>query len=298
MNPLLKFILKLASSPKIDMQEDYGWIRKAQSLFSKRSQHKYDFVDKEIYSLDGQHEIPVRIFEPKEKRFSESIIYIHGGGWVIGNIDTYTSTCANISNELGRTLYSIDYRLAPEHPYPQGLNDCLQAVLFLQSYLDNKWILMGDSAGGNLCSAISLKLRDNQLKAPHKQVLIYPVTYWDHTRTSPFRSIIRNGYDYGLTIKKISEYMEMYEPDEDKRKSPYIAPLMATDLSHQPDTLILSAEFDPLRDEGEAYGHALKDAGNKVLIERIKDSVHGFITYPPYVEPTHKAFEIMRGFLD
>ena len=87
-------------------------------------------------------------------------------------------------------------------------------------------------------------------------------------------------------------------PMKTKRKSPYIAPLMATNLSHQPDTLILSAEFDPLRDEGEAYGHALKDAGNKVLIERIKDSVHGFITYPPYVEPTHKAFEIMRGFLD
>ena len=302
MNPLFKFVLKLASSPKIDMQEDYVWVREVQKLFSKTSNEDYHFLDEKIYSGNLDHEIPIRIFYPENRKHEEHVIYIHGGGWALGDVDTYTSACVNLANHLNRVVYLIDYRKAPEHPYPAGFEDCLQVVKVLQESAvagkKKKWILMGDSAGGNLAAAVSLKLRQEESPLPYKQVLIYPLTYWEHTEESPFNSVRTNGYDYGLTIKKITEYMEMYVPDEEERKSPYVSPLMAEDLSYQPDTLVITAEFDPLRDEGEEYGRALKVAGNHVEIRRILDSVHGFITYPPYLEPLTEAYKIMNNFLN
>ena len=157
---------------------------------------------------------------------------------------------------------------------------------------------MGDSAGGNLAAAVSLKLRNENEKLPIKQVLIYPLTYWEHNENSPYESVRENGYDYGLTIKKINEYMEMYVPNEEERKSPYVAPLLAEDFRNQPDTLVITSEFDPLRDEGEAYGRALKEAGNHVEIKRILNSVHGFITYPPFVDPLTESYKLMNEFLN
>ena len=302
MNPLFKFVLKLASSPKIDMQEDYVWVREVQKFFSKTSNEDYHFLDEKIYAGNLDHEIPIRIFYPENRKHEEHVIYIHGGGWALGDVDTYTSACVNLANHLNRVVYLIDYRKAPEYPYPAAFEDCLQAVKVLQESAvegkKKKWILMGDSAGGNLAAAVSLKLREEELTLPYKQVLIYPLTYWDHSEESPFDSVRTNGYDYGLTIKKITEYMEMYVPDEEERKSPYVSPLMADDLRNQPDTLVLTAEFDPLRDEGEEYGRALKAAGNHVEIRRILDSVHGFITYPSYLEPLTDAYKIMNAFLN
>lgn len=284
------------------MQEDYKWVRKMQNLFSRTSSDDYEFLDEKIYSAEEDHEIPVRIFYPKKRLHEEYIIYIHGGGWTLGNIESYTTACVNLANQLGRIVFSIDYRKAPENPYPAGFNDCYQAVKILMTPLQNrkerKWVLMGDSAGGNLAAAVALKLRDEGRKIPKKQVLIYPATHWDHSVHSPFESIHKYGYDYGLTIKKITEYMEMYTPNEKDRKSSYVSPLMAENFQHQPDTLILTAEFDPLRDEGEAYGKALQEAGNRVVVRRILDSVHGFITYPPYVTPLQTAYKMMNTFLN
>lgn len=305
MNPFFKFILRIASSPKIDMQEDYVWVRKVQNFFAKNSIQNYRYLDEKIYSSTEGHEIPVRIFYPKKKTEAlrkGSIIYIHGGGWTIGSIDSYSGACQNIADEFGSTVYSIDYRLAPEYTYPLPFEDCFQAVDQLltrqETKEEQKWILMGDSAGGNLAAAVNLKLKKDQKRLPHKQILLYPLTYWDHTRNSPFKSVQTKGYDYGLTIKNIQEYMENYVPDEEERKEPYVAPLMSVDLSGQPDTLIITAEHDPLRDEGEAYGRALKEAGNKVMVHRIPKSVHGFINYPSFAKPLEEAFIVMDDFLE
>lgn len=301
MNPLFKFVLRLVSSPKIDIQEDYQSMRRMQKLFSRNPQLRFRYLDEKIYTTEGNHEIPVRIFYPKEKRHNETVLYVHGGGWVIGDIESYSRTCINLADSLGRIVYSVDYRLAPEAPYPAGLNDCLRVAEVLMTPIDGEeerdWIFMGDSAGANLIAAVSLVLRDNARRLPAKQVLIYPVTYWDHTVSSPFESIKTNGYEYGLTIKKIQEYMELYAPDMSIRKSPTISPLMAEDLSEQPDTLVITAEYDPLRDEGEAYGKALEKAGNTVHIHRVMNAVHGFITYPKFTEPVEEAIRVMKDFL-
>lgn len=305
MNPFFKFVLKLMSSPKINMQEDYQFVRKMQQLFSKGPKKGYIILDHKIYSKNHSHDIPVRVFHPKEKRHEDALVFVHGGGWVTGNIDTYTTTCINMAELTGRVVYSVNYRLAPEHPYPAGLEDCYQVIDVLLNHLEltrlanaSKLTLIGDSAGANLIAAVSLKLRDEGKIVPAKQILLYPVTYWDHTENSPFESIRTNGYDYGLTAKKMQEYMELYSPDLEIRQSAYISPLMAFDLSRQPDTLIITAEFDPLRDEGEAYGEKLQSAGNHVVIHRIKETVHGFITYPTFVEPVVEAYEVINAFLD
>lgn len=302
MNPVFKFLLRLASSPRIDMQEDYQWVRKLQKVFSSAPTARFRTLDEKIYSKNNNHEIPVRIFFPKKKTHPEPILYIHGGGWAIGDIDYYTRACVNIADHLGRVVYSVDYRLAPENPYPAGLNDVYRVAEVLLTPLEGEeeedWIIMGDSAGGNLAAVVSMLLRDRKKRLPKKQVLIYPLTYWDHTENSPFESVQTNGYDYGMTIKKIQGFMELYGPDMTERKSPLISPLMAEDLSGLPDTLVLTAEFDPLRDEGEAYGKALRKAGNRVKIHRVLNSVHGFINYPAFTEPMEETLKEMETFLN
>lgn len=303
MNPFFKFILRIISNLNINMKKDYVWVRKLQAFFSKKPIQKFRYLDRKIYSLIDQYEIPIRVFFPKTApNKNVSMIYIHGGGWTIGDIDSYSGVCQNIADEFKLIVYSIDYRLAPEYQYPIGFEDCLQAVEVLMNQEkateDHQWILMGDSAGGNLAAAVSLKLKQANKSLPAKQILFYPVTYWDHTTASPFASNVTEGYDYGLTIKKMQEYMENYVPVEEKRKDPFVAPLMAEDLSKQPDTLIITAEHDPLRDEGEAYGEALKEAGNKVTVHRVLDSVHGFISYPIFAEPSKEAFQVIHEFLE
>jgi acetyl esterase/lipase len=305
MNPLFRIVLKLVSSPKINMQEDYLWVRKVQQFFSSKPKRGYRILDKKIYSKDRSHDIPVRIFYPKEPLNEDVLVFFHGGGWVIGDIDTYTTACTNMADLTGRVVYSVDYRLAPEYPYPSGLEDCYRIAETLMTHLElsgsmeaSQITLIGDSAGGNLAAAVSLLLRDRGKVVPAKQILLYPVTYWNHTESSPFESIRTNGYEYGLTAKKIQEYMEMYEPDPTNRKNPYISPLMAKDLKDQPKTLIITAEFDPLRDEGEMYGIALREAGNDVVIQRIGGAVHGFITYPKFAVPVTAAYHAINDFLN
>lgn len=305
MNPFVRFILKLISSPKINMQEDYVWIRKLQQFFSKKPRNGYRIMDKKIYSQDRSHDIPVRIFFPKDPLTEDALVFFHGGGWVIGDIDTYTNACKNMADLTGRMVYSVDYRLAPEFPFPSGLEDCYRVAETLMTHLElsglmdaSQITLIGDSAGGNLAAAVSLLLRDRGKSVPTKQILLYPVTYWDHTKNSPFKSIRTNGYKYGLTAKKVQEYMEMYEPNKANRKNPYIAPLLTKDLTNQPKTLIITAEFDPLRDEGEMYGIALREAGNDVVIQRIGGAVHGFITYPKFATPVTAAYQAINDFLN
>lgn len=305
MNALTKFILKIFSSPRIDMQESYRKVRKIQDLAAKPQRESYRILDRKIYAEDLSHEIPVRMFQPKIKRSNELLLFFHGGGWVIGSIETYTRQCIQLADTLGRTVLAVDYLKAPENPFPAGFEDCYRVADLLISHPEltgisgaNELTLIGNSAGGNLAAAVSLRLRDEGKTLPKRQILINPVTYWNHDERSPFASVEENGYDYGLTNKKMQEYMEMYEPDEVKRQSPYIAPLMAEDFSNQPDTLIITSEFDPLRDEGEAYGHLLKDAGNKVKVFRAMDTVHNYIFGPLTSQIEIKTYRLMEDFLD
>lgn len=254
------------------------------TFFSPHIVPIYKKLDHKIYADD--REIPVRLFIPEKSLTSKVIIFFHGGGWVTGNIDSYSNVCSHMANTTGHRVLSVDYRLAPEYTFPEGLMDCYTVVstIFKDPSILNcskeDITLVGDSAGGNLASAVSLMARDRGDFIPRKQVLVYPATFYDHTERSPYPSVVDNGSDYIMTSKRIQDYMDLYVPNEEDRANPYVAPLLAESFKDQPDTLIITAEFDPLRDEGEAYGKALEKEGNYVLMHRAIGEIHGFFSNP------------------
>ena len=200
-------------------------------------------------------------------------------------------------------MAAVDYRLAPEHRFPAGLMDCYRAAreLFTQPGLlgvtAGEITIIGDSAGGNLAAAVSLMARDRGEFQPRRQILIYPATASDHSAASPFASIRENGTGYLLTAKRVQDYMDLYIRTDSDRRDPYFAPLAARDLSRQPDTLIITAQYDPLRDEGEAYGRRLTASGNRVEMYRMPDALHGFFSLPPRFIQVRKSYAMIQHFL-
>ena len=262
----------------------------------------YKMWDHEIILDD--HKIPVRIFFPTKEGVYPLLIFFHGGGFVTGNINSYSKVCTHMANHTKHIVLSVDYRLAPEHPFPAGLEDCYAVVkevskstlLFNQTV--DEIILVGDSAGANLAAAVSLLARDRGEFRVSKQILLYPSTYNDHDDTSPYQSVRENGSDYLLTQKRMIDYIKLYMRDQKDLNNPYLAPLLARDVSDQPDTLIITAEYDLLRDEGEAYGKKLRAAGNKVEIYRIPDAIHGFIVLSPLFNEVKQCYAKMNQFLE
>ena len=301
MKEITRKFLKLISTPHVNLKKNYKRYRKLINFFNPHIEPIYKMLDHKIYTED--REIPVRLFIPEKSISSKVIIFFHGGGWVTGNIDSYSNVCSHMANSTGHRVVSVDYRLAPEHPFPAGLMDCYKVVseIFLNPHILNCRVedisIFGDSAGANLASAVSLMAREKGDFIPRKQVLIYPATYYDHTEDSPFPSVIENGSDYVMTSNRIQDYMDMYVPNMDDRENPYVAPLLADDLKNQPDTLIISAEFDPLRDEGEAYGKRLEEDGNKVIIHRVSE-IHGFFSNPLKKDAVNDLYEIINDFLN
>lgn len=305
MNLLVKLFLKLVSVFQVDMKKDYAKVRELQKVITPDVKDRYQIFDHEIKADDG-HLIAVRTFLPNTERKPGIILFFHGGGWVIGDIETYTPVCGQMADETGMAVYSVDYRLAPEHPFPRGLEDCYTATKFLLDYADlieetnlqGDLVLLGDSAGANLAAAVSLLLDKRDGISVDKQVLIYPATYWDHRPdSSPFDSVRSNGEQYGLTAKKVQDYFSMYVPDKILSRTEEAAPLVAEDLTGQPESLVLSAEFDPLRDEGEAFGLRLKKAGVKTQIRRILKAPHGFLSYPDLTGGVAETYHLLRQFL-
>lgn len=269
----------------------------------------YKTIDYKIFN--GSHEVPTRIFFPDEKAFQNEgpnqhkvMIFIHGGGWVTESIDNYNRICARLANAVGQVVVSVDYRLAPENRFPLGLEDCyaVAKAIFSDRFLLNvapeDITLIGDSAGGNLAAALSLMARDRGEFMPERQILIYPAVNSDFSENTPFESVQENGTDYLLTRGKLQDYIDLYASCEEDKKNPYFAPILADDFSNQPDTLVLTAEFDPLRDEGEAYAGKLKEAGNYVELHRVKDALHGYFALGIKNFHVQESFDYINAFLE
>lgn len=309
-NKVMLAALKALSYPDIDIKKNYKLVRMVTNAVHVHVMKPFYRTWDHRISADG-HDIPVRIFAPNqdvsERYLEESrpvLLFFHGGGWVTGNIDSYDKVCTNLAMATRHIVVSVDYRLAPEHRFPAGLEDCYAVArdCFLNTWRLNakpeQITMIGDSAGGNLAAAVSLMARDRGEFQPSRQILLYPATGNDHQpATSPFDSIRENGEDYLLTAKRINDYMDLYMGGEEDLQNPYFAPLLAKDLSGQPDTLIVTAEYDPLRDEGEAYGEKLREAGNRVEIQRMPDALHGFFSLPPNFEQVQDCYRIINRFL-
>ena len=226
--------------------------------------------------MNGDHEVPMRLYMPSEE-ISENLpvfLFFHGGGWVTDSVDNYERICARLA--VAKALYTRQFILNVD---------------------PDKITLIGDSAGGNLAAAVSLMARDNGEFLPKRQILIYPALFGDYTDNSPFPSVHKYGSDYLLTSGKMRDYIELYASCPEDKENKYFAPLMETDYSHQPDTLVLTAECDPLRDEGEAYAKRLKEAGNRVKLYRIKDALHGYFSLGIKYFHVKESFELINEFL-
>lgn len=304
LNPVLRAALSLFAAPRLSVREDYPKVRKFQRFLAGPTR-RYRALDRAILAEDGSHEIPVRVFQPRERTHGDVLLFFHGGGWVTGDIESYTPVCAALADLTGRPVLSVDYRLAPENPFPAGFDDCRRVaqVLLRDPGLVgvndvSDIALIGDSAGGNLAAAVSLSLRARGGPMPGRQVLLYPATWFEHDPTSsPFESVRLYGTGLRMTAVEVSDYMALYQPEPQARRNPLIAPLLANDLSGQPSTLVLTAELDLLRDEGEAYGHALRSAGNHVRVERIAGALHGFFVLPRFLRPVAQAHGVINDFL-
>lgn len=271
----------------------------------------YKTADVDVYN--GEHKVPVRLFFPDEEtklayekdelEFPQLFLYFHGGGWVTNTVDNYERICTRLAISTRNIVAAVEYRLAPEYKFPAGLYDCYAAAEAIYKHYEelgmdtDQITLIGDSAGGNLVAAVSLLARDKGTFRPKRQILIYPAVYNDYSENSPFESVRENGSDYLLTAGKMQDYISLYAAKEEDKQCPYFAPYLAEDLTDQPDTLLLTAEFDPLRDEGEAYGRRLKEAGNRVEMHRIKDALHGYFSLGIKFFHVQESFDYINEFL-
>ncbi len=262
------------------------------------------------------YDIPLRLYTPLDIDFSVktglhvnedqkgTILFFHGGGWANGDNNFYMDACMRTALKLNRRVLSVDYRRSPEYRFPIGLEDCYEVArkLFAGEILDDvnpeHIVLFGDSAGGNIAAAVSLMARDRGEFKPKTQILLYPLVYNDHSETSMFPSVVENGEDYILTREDVVSYIDMYLGKPEDYASPYFAPLLELDLSHMPRTLLISAEYCPLRDEGETYAARLEADGNVVQCYRMLDGVHGYFLYPAILGLVRNTYNIIRNFLD
>lgn len=241
--------------------------------------------------------------EPDQRSHFSVLLFFHGGGWVTESVATYNRVCARMAQATGCIVASVEYRLAPEYRFPTALDDCYAAAKALytnHSILKihpDQITIMGDSAGGNLTAAVCLKARDTGDFTPKRQILIYPALYNCYTEQSPYPSVQENGTEYLLTAVKMEDYLKLYESCPQDRQNPYFAPLLAEDFSHLPKTLILTAQLDPLRDEGEDYAKKLQAAGNDVELHRIENAFHGFFALGIRFLHVRESFTYINAFL-
>jgi acetyl esterase len=223
-------------------------------------------------------DIPARIYVPNGAGPFPVLVFFHGGGWVIGTVDTHDVPVRQLADRVPAVVVSVEYRLAPEHPFPAAPDDCYAATAWVADNIGqyggdgSRLAVGGDSAGGNLAAVVAQMARDRGGPAIAYQLLIYPAV--DARMTSA--SITENGDGYLLTKGFMEWFYGHYLPKESDADDPLASPARAESLAGLPPALVLTAEFDPLRDEGEAYAGALRKAGVDATAKRYDGMIHGF----------------------
>jgi len=271
--------------------------------------------DRQIPGPGG--ELAIRLYEPtagvsaagassKERQGAgaeagrPAILFFHGGGWVLCNLGTHDALCRLLAQTTGCTVVSVDYRLAPEHRFPAAAEDCYAATAWVAEHARELGIrrdrlaVAGDSAGGNLAAAVALMARDRGGPALACQLLIYPIT--DHVFDT--RSYLENAEGYGLARQTMIWFWDQYVPHAADRDNPYAAPLRANDLARLPAAYVLTVEYDPLRDEGEAYAGRLEKAGVPVQSVRLPGMIHGFLRRTNDFHQVETTLQQMREVLE
>ncbi|KAB1232454.1 alpha/beta hydrolase [Chryseobacterium viscerum] len=249
----------------------------------------------ELNIQQENHQIPIRIYRPNGAKTEKSsaIIYIHGGWFIAGGYETHDAVVRKLANKTGSVIIFIDYRLAPEHPFPAGLNDCIDGIQWVVSNAESLGIdpdkigIIGDSAGGALSTAVSTQIGE-QFKF---QVLIYPAA------DNQLNSKSWETYENGPVLNKQGgiEAWEWYLPKEEK-DNPLAIPVLIKDFKETPPTLVILAEHDPLLDDGKTLSLNMENAGVTLTTSLYKDMVHGFMHMGELLEEVQSAVDEMAAF--
>ncbi len=248
----------------------------------------------DVETSEATGNVPVRLYYPTENtQPAPVLIYFHGGGWVTGSINTHDRVCRSLANAAEAVVASVDYRLAPEHAFPAAADDCMAAIAYLASEagtlgLDRRrFAVGGDSAGGNLAAAAAIACRDEGGPTLIHQTLIYPVISPDF-ETESYLAFAENHY---LSRAEMQWFWKQYLPSgHGGERHHHVAPMTAM-LNDLPPALVLTAEYDPLRDEGEAYAAQLEAAGVPVVLKRYEGQLHGFIRRPANFDAARTAVQ-------
>jgi acetyl esterase len=246
----------------------------------------FEVTDTTFPGPDG--ELPVRLYRPSAKRPLGTLVYFFGGGWTLGGIDTSDGVCRALANAAGCLVVTPGYRLAPEHPFPAAVHDCLAAVAWVRDGAGHlgadpaRVAVGGDSAGGNLAAVVAQQTREAPLAA---QLLVYPNTCY-HADTESLRD---NDDRWLFNRHSVDWYWRNYLADPADGRDPRVSPLLAPDLSGLPPALVITAEYDPLRDEGERYAERMRAAGVPVELSRYDGMAHGFFTMSGVLPDARRA---------
>lgn len=284
---LLFYLNHLRASNFTEMQPEemrtvntkYHWLEKKLAEFPSV---KLPHIEDKLITVRDNTQIPIRIYKPSEEDNLKVIMYYHGGGFVINNINTHDDLCRSISKKCNAIVISVGYRLAPEFKFPIPIYDSYDALIWAskncQSFGGNKDAIsvMGDSAGGNIATVLTLMAKQENGPKIDKQVLIYPCI--DARLSYPSIETYKQGYL--LTKELMVWFVNHYQSKPDDILNPYMSPILANDLSGLPEAFVCTSDHDPLKDEGEDYYKELVKAGNKAQFKEYKNTIHAFANMP------------------
>lgn len=258
--------------------------------------------DRIVPGIDG-NEIPVRIYWPvgwsESSEPAPALVLFHGGGWVMGTLDLYDSLACSLANAGSCVVVSVDYRMAPEHRFPAAAEDSHSAAVYVSENAESLGVdparifVGGDSAGGNLAAVVSLMARDGSSVKLAGQVLVYPIADCDF-ETASYQE---NAEGFFLTRASMKWFWDQYVPDPAGREHPYASPLKAESLAGLPPAWVMTAGFDPLRDEGEALAARLEKDGVKTHLEKFDGQIHGFLRRTDLYDEARRAIRLIGEFV-
>lgn len=240
-------------------------------------------IENHVAVFEG-HEVPVRVYTPKGDGPLPMYLDIHGGGWWMGDGYPFETATTRLADDAGAIVVSVDYRLAPEHPYPAAIDDAWAALNWMSDHATDlggdpeRIAIGGGSAGGNLAAALAIRARDERGPEISFQYLLVPAT--DLTEETQWPSFEEAGEQYMLKVSGIKDMIDAYVPEVRARRLATVSPLLADDHTGLPPALIVTAQYDPLRDQGAAYAKKLEAAGVPVQYHNEPDSIHGFVGSP------------------
>ncbi|MFF2409469.1 alpha/beta hydrolase [Streptomyces sp. NPDC058092] len=256
----------------------------------------------DVTAQTASGEVPVRIYTPVEADSYGVLVYFHGGAFFLGSLETHDHVARSLAKETGFKVISVGYRLAPEAAFPAGLDDCYAVVRWAaeegesQAWDGATLAIAGDSSGGNFVAAVAAKAHDDGFHQITHQVLYYPSLDL-HFDVDRYVSLRENAVGYGMETAGLKPFNAFYIDSGADPADPLVSPIRRADLTGLPPALIVTAEYDPLRDEGELYGRRLREAGMAATVSRYEGAGHGFVQHFSWIPEFHRVFAQTRDFL-